>query len=100
MTKQIKLTVNNVPIDLDFFVEGYIYHTVSGILSSLRDTGEIENLKLTIDNEGKVAIYLNNADVEIGYFPVLIIKSTLEGMVAPLKGVDSPVNTLEINISS
>ena len=99
MTKQISLSVNDVPIDLDFFVEGYIYHVVVGILASLKDTGEIEKLELAIDNAGQVTINLNNADVPIKYFPNEIIKSTIMGMVAPLKGVGE-VDRLELTISS
>ena len=100
MTRRVSLSVNDMPIDLDYFVENYLDHVAGGIISSLKDTGEIQNLELTIDNEGQVTITLNGADVPLKYFPIEIIKSTIEGMVAPLKGVEGPVNTLQLNIES
>ncbi len=99
MTSRVSLSVNDVPIELDYFVHDYIDHVVGGIIASLRDTGEIESLQLNIDNEGQVTINLNDADVPIKYFPNEIIKATIIGMVSPLKGVDK-VNNLEITISS
>ncbi len=98
MTKRVSLSVNNVPIELDYFVESYIDHVVGGIIASLNDTGKIETLELSVDNEGQVKIALNNADVPLKYFPIEIIKSTLEGMITPLKGVDRVLNPIEIKI--
>jgi len=97
MTREVRLSVNDVPINLDYFVQEYIDHVVGGILASLRDTGEIESLELSIDNEGQVAISLNNSAVSLKYFPNEIIKSTIIGMVSPLTGVDE-VNWLQISI--
>jgi hypothetical protein len=99
MTKQISLSVNDVPIELDYFVHEYIEHVIGGILASLHDTGEIENLQLAIDNEGQVTINLNNADVPIKYFPNEIIRSTILGMMTPLKGV-SEVDRLQLDIKA
>ena len=98
MTKKISLLVNNVLINLDEFVAGYLEHVTGGIIDSLKNTGEIDTLKLTIDNEEQVTIMLNNAEVSLSYFPVEIIRSTVLGMVAPLKGVSSSVDSLEITI--
>ena len=97
MTRQISLSVNDVPIELDYFVREYIEHVVGGIMASLKDTGEIESLELNIDNEGQVNINLNNSVIPIKYFPNEIIKSTILGMVSPLKGVGE-VSRLEITI--
>ncbi len=99
MTRRVSLTVNNIPINLDYFVERYIDHIVGGIIASLQDTGEIESLELTVGNDGQVTIMLNNADVPLKYFPMEIIKGTFEGMVATLKGVDRIVNPIEIKIT-
>jgi hypothetical protein len=99
VTRRVSLAVNNIPINLDYFVESYIDHVVGGIIASLQDTGEIESLELTVDNDGQVSIMLNNADVSLKYFPMEIIKGTLEGMVATLKGVDRVVNPIEIKIT-
>ena len=98
MASDVSLTVNNVPVNLDYFVSEYIESVAGGIIASLHDTGEIDDLCLTIDNQGQVAITLNNSDIPLKAFPMEIIKGTLEGMVATLKGVDGVINTLEITI--
>ncbi len=87
MTKQISLTVNDAPISLDYFVQGFIDHTLSGMLASLEGTGEIKSLDLSIDEAGNVTIDLNGASVPINYFVNEIVKSTVTGMLSPLKGV-------------
>ena len=97
MASQVSLSVNDVPINLDYFVSEYMEHVVAGIVGSLRDTGEIESLELSIGNDGEVKIYLNKADVPIKYFPNEIIRSTILGMVSTLKGVDK-VERLQITI--
>jgi hypothetical protein len=99
VTRKISLSVNNKPIKLDYFVEGYIDHVVGGIIASLKNTGEIKSLELAIDNEGQVKIDLNGADIPLSYFPVEIIRSTITGMTSTLKGVDKSINTLELKIS-
>ena len=97
MARQISLSVNDVPIKLDYFVHGYIDHVVGGILASLNDTGEVESLELSINNEGQVTIILNSSDVPLKYFPNEMIKSTILGMVSTLKGVGE-VNRLQLSI--
>jgi len=99
VTRKISLSVNNKPVKLDYFVEGYVDHIVGGIVASLKDTGEIKSLELTIDNQGQVKIDLNGADVPLSFFPVEIIRSTVTGMVATLKGVDKGIDRLELKIS-
>lgn len=99
MTRKISLSVNNKPVKLDYFVEGYVDHIVGGIVASLKDTGEIKSLELTIDNQGQVKIDLNGADVPLSFFPVEIIRNTITGMVATLKGVDKGIDRLELKIS-
>jgi sulfur carrier protein ThiS len=97
MTRQISLSVNDVPIQLDYFIQGYVDHVIGGIVASLKDTGEIESLQLSIDNEGQVTINLNGSVVPISYFPNKIIRSTILGMVSTLKGVGE-VDRLEMTI--
>ena len=99
MAKKVNLSVNDVPINLDYFVESYLEHVVGGIVGSLHDTGDIETLELDVDNEGQVFINLNNADVPLKYFPVEIIRSTIMGMIAPLKGVEGEVDRVSLTIS-
>lgn len=101
MARNVTLSVNNMPINLDYFVSEYINSVVGGIVASLHDTGEIDSLKLAIDNKGQVSISLNNSNISLKEFPIDIIKSTILGMVAPLKGVEPGVaiDTLEITVS-
>jgi hypothetical protein len=98
MTKEVTLTVNEVPIKLDYFVESYVDHVTAGIVGSLRGTGEIRDLELTVEETGRVRIHLNGEDVSLKPFPILIIRQTLEGLVRPLKGVEKPLATARVTI--
>ena len=98
MSRTVSLSVNNMPIDLDEFVAGYLEQVTAGIVASLKGTDEVNTLKLTVDNEGQVSIILNGSEVSLKYFPVEIIRSTIMGMIAPLKGVSGKVDNLEITI--
>jgi hypothetical protein len=99
MARQVSLTVNDNPIELDHFVEGFVYHIAAGILNSLKGTGAIKNLELSVDGDGQVNIALNGTEVPLSYFPVQIIRDTLAGMVANLKGVTDEMHTLELKIT-
>lgn len=96
MTKRISLSVNGSPVELDYFVEGFIDHTAGGIISALEGTGEIKVLDIAIEGD-KVTVNLNNAVVSLKPFAGKIIKSTVEGMVSSLKKV-SKINRVDINI--
>ena len=95
-TRQVSLSVNDVPIEIDYFVQEFIDHTVGGILAALEGTGEIKRLELSIEG-AKVTINLNNALVPINPFVNKIIRNTIAGMVSSLKGV-SEINRLNISI--
>ena len=41
MTRRINLSVNEVPVEIDYFVQGFIDHTVAGMIAALEGTGEI-----------------------------------------------------------
>jgi hypothetical protein len=86
MTVKLILTVNDVPISTDYFVEAFIDHIVSGMVEALEGTGKIQNLNLDIDGE-KVNVNLNGAPVPTNYFASKIIRSTTFGMLSSLKGV-------------
>jgi len=87
MTVKLSLIVNGASIDTDHFVEGFIDHTVSGMIEALKDTGEIKDLNLAIDGDN-VTINLNGAVVPLTAFANKIIKNTIIGMVSTLKGVN------------
>lgn len=99
MSREVSLTVNDNPIELDRFVEGFVYHIAAGILDSLKGTSAIRNLELSIDADGQVNITLNGTEVPLTYFPVQIIRDTLAGMVSNLKGVTGEMHTLELKIA-
>ena len=96
MTKQVSLSVNEVPIEADYFIEGFIDHVMGGILEALERTGEIKSLDVSIEGD-KVTINLNNAVLSINPFVSKIIRNTTVGMVSSLKGVGE-INRVNISI--
>ena len=86
MTRELSLSVNDAPIETDYFVEGFIDHVTGGIVASLEGTGEIKNLDVSIEGD-KVTINLNNALVPINPFVTKFIRNTVVGMVSSLGGV-------------
>lgn len=96
MTKQVSLSVNDVPIELDYFVQGFIGHTMGGILIALEGSGEIKSLDVVIEGD-KVRLDLNNAEVPVNPFVTKIIRNTVAGMVSSLKGVRE-INKINISI--
>jgi|WetSurMetagenome_2_1015567.scaffolds.fasta_scaffold1108103_2 hypothetical protein len=97
MTRQISLSVNGNPIIVENFVLAFIDHTLAGMLESLKGTGPVENLNLSIEGEA-VAIILNGVPLAVNVFAQKIVRSTVLGMVAPLKGVGE-VKKLAINVA-
>jgi hypothetical protein len=97
MTVQLNLNVDDTPIKTDYFVEGFIDHTVSGMIEALEGTGQIKDLEMSIEGNS-VAIKLNGSDVPINAFVIKIIKSTMNGMVSVLKGVSGNIRTLKLTI--
>ena len=87
MTVKLSLIVNNASIDTDYFVEGFIDHTVSGMIQALKGTGEMKDLNVAIERDN-VTIILNGAAVPLSVFANKIIRSTIIGMVSTLKGVN------------
>jgi hypothetical protein len=98
VTRNISLSVNNTPIKLDYFVEGYLDHVTVGIIASLKGASEIKDLELNIDQDGIVTVNLNGADIPLNFFASEIIKSTVTGMVTPLKGVEGAIDKLQLKI--
>ncbi len=96
-TKKVCLHVNDTPVEIDYFVEGFIDHVMSGIIAALSGTGEIKDLELCVQGTD-VTISLNGADIPLNAFAGVIIKSTVLGMVSPLKGVRD-VRAVRISLS-
>ena len=85
MTRRISLSVNNAPIDLDYFVQGFIDHTVVGMVSGLEGVGEPNEITIEINGED-VGINVNSNPVPLNEFVVSMVINTLRGMVSSLKG--------------
>ena len=75
-SRQVSLSVNDAPIELDYFVEGFIDHVVGGIIAGLKGTGEIEILDISIDAD-EVNINLNNDIIPVNLFASKIIRNTI-----------------------
>ena len=56
-TRQINLSVNDVPIEIDYFVQGFIDHVMGGILVSLEGTGEIKTLDVSMQKTVMAVAY-------------------------------------------
>ncbi len=96
MTRQVSLSVNDAPIKLGYFVQGFIDHTTGSIMETLEGTGEIESLDIEIKGD-TVTINLNNTLVPINPFANRIIRNTIHGMVSSLNGVGE-ISSLNISI--
>jgi len=96
MTRQISLLVNNQAIELDYFVQGFIDHTVEGILAGLKGIDEIKTVDISVEGD-KVTISLNDSVIPTNPFVSKIVKNTIVGMVSSLKGVDE-VNRVKLTI--
>ena len=95
MTREVSLIVNDQPISLDYFVQGFIDHTVAGMLAGLEGVNTIRTVELTIEGD-KVAINLNNAPLPLNPFVGKVIRNTTLGMISTLKDVGE-VNGLRIS---
>jgi hypothetical protein len=95
-SRQVSLSVNDAPLELNDFVQKYIGRVVGAIITSLRGTAKIESIELAID-EDSVSIVRNNDAVPLNPFAARIIRSTILGMVSSLKGV-STIERMQISI--
>jgi len=96
MTRQVSLLVNDQPVELDYFVQGFIDHTISGMLASLKGTGEIKSVDISIEGD-KVTIILNDTLVLTNPFVSKITRNTIVAMISSLKGVGK-VNRANVSI--
>ena len=96
MSRSVALSVNHMPIQLDYFVQGFIDHAAGGMIAALEGTGDIRTLDISIEGED-VSVTLNGADVPFNAFVNKIIRNTVFGMVSSLKGVGE-IDRLNISI--
>ncbi|MFC2062815.1 hypothetical protein ACFLS8_02590 [Chloroflexota bacterium] len=97
MTKAVILMVNEEPIEIDYFVQGFIDHTIRGIVSALEGVGEAEHIGILIEGDD-IEISVNNTQLPVNPFVCAITTNTIKGMVKSLKGVNE-VKTIKISIS-
>jgi hypothetical protein len=88
MTKRISLSVNDAPIEMDYFVQRFVDHTIAGILSSLEGVGDMSDIGVKINGKD-VSVSVNADKVPLNDFVAAIVGSTVRGMVSSLKGVES-----------
>jgi hypothetical protein len=102
MTKHVKLLVNGNNVDTDYFIEGFLDHTIGGMAMSLEGTPknkkQIETIDVAVDNE-QVKILVNSLVIPANPFVSKLFRNTLLGMVTTLKGVVDP-KKIEIHIES
>jgi hypothetical protein len=96
MTRQISLSVDDSPIEMDYFVQGFLDHTVFGMVSSLEGVHDISDIEIQI-NGNDAAISVNNDAVPVNDFVAAIVSSTVRGMVSALKGVEK-AETIKIGV--
>lgn len=87
MTRRISLSVNDVAIETDYFVQGFIDHTVYGMVSSLEGVGDVSEIRIVIKGID-ANIWINGDLVPVNDFVSAMVSSTVRGMVLPLKGVE------------
>ena len=94
MTREVSLSVGGQPITLDYFVQGFIDHTVGGMVSSLEGVGTIQRVEFSIEGDD-ITVNLNGAHLPTKPFVNKLIGDTVRGMVSPLKGVGE-TNSIKI----
>ena len=95
-SRAVTLSVNGVPIEIDYFVQGFIDHVTSGMMEMLEGAGVVKTLDLSIDGD-KLKVIHNGKTIPTNPFVTKIIKNTVIGMVSSLKGV-SGIKQLNLSI--
>ncbi len=98
MVKQkVSISVNYMPIPIEDFIQQFIEAVVTGMLSTLKETGETGDVQLSIDGDN-VDIIMDNNTIPVNPFVSQFIKNTVVGMLSSLKGVGQ-LDRVEISIN-
>lgn len=97
MTKSVILIVNEKPVEIDYFVQGFIDHTVRGMVLALEGVIEAEHIGIILKGED-TEISVDNNQLQINPFVSRITSNTIRGMVKSLKGV-SDAEAIKISLS-
>jgi len=93
-----ELEVNNVPVELNPFVDEFLARTVVGAVSSLKGAGNIRGLELYLERDD-VKLVVNGNELPITPFPKEIITNTIIGLISSLKGVHK-IDSLKIKVKA
>lgn len=96
MTKHIALSVNDQPVELDYFVQSFIDHTTGAMVEALEGTGKIKTLDIAIEGT-EAKLTLNGAILPVNAFVSKIVTNTILGMISSLKGVGD-ISRLKLSI--
>jgi len=91
-----ELAVNNVPVELNPFVEEFLTRTVVGAVSSLKGTENIRDAELYL-GRSDVKLAVNGREIPLTPFPKEIMTATMTGLVSSLKGIGK-IDSLKIKI--
>jgi hypothetical protein len=98
MAAEITLTVNDVKIKMVHFVADFTEATVLGMMHGLKGVDEVQDLKLSIDQD-KAAIKINNQEIPLNEYATRIVISTMKGLLEPLTGVTLPINKVDLRLA-
>jgi len=95
-TQKVSLSVNDEPVPVEDFIQKFIERVITGMLTVLKETGEIKDIHLSIKGD-IVDININKSPISINPFVNKFIRNTVIGMVSSLKGVGR-IDRLEISV--
>ena len=96
-SRKVSLSVNDVPIPIEDFIQEFVEHVITGMLTVLKETGEMHDIHISIDGD-IIELTVNNNAVPVNPFVNTFITNTIVGMVSSLKGVGQ-IDRLEIGIT-
>ena len=94
---EASLSVNDLPIELNAFVESFLAKTAVGAVSELKGTDDIRSLEIVVQKSVDISIEVNGNDIPLTPFPGEIIANTLKGMASSLRGVDE-IESMKVSV--
>ena len=90
MAEKLKASVqvNQIPLELNEYVEAFIAEVAIAMVKPLKGVDYIRKVEYH-QQKDDVEVLVNGEGIQLTPFPIGIINSTLLGMMAPLKGTDN-----------